>query len=287
MTDQTKGFLITIIGVLFIVPDSLFVRLIEADTLTTAFWRNTLSGVILCTTYLILGGLKPFKQALSAGKPAWIYTFFIFFTGILFVTAVKNTSVANTVFILATMPVFAAFFSWVGLGERISQRMIWTILCVIIGITIIAFGSGHTENAHIFGDIIALITAANFAIALTAARRAKSVSLVPLAAIAYILSGIAVIPFTDIFDFPSHQWWLVALHGGLFTAVSMAFLTLGPRYITSAEVSLLILLESVLAPILVWYVIDENPGIWALIGGAIIITVLFISNMIALMRSKT
>lgn len=286
MNDQTKGFLITIIGVLFIVPDSLFIRVIEADTLTIAFWRNTLSGLVLCLAYLMLGGTKPFKQAFNAGRPAWIYMFFIGFTGILFVMAIQNTSVANTVFILATMPVFAAFFSWLSLGERISQRMIWTIFFVIIGIGVIAAGSGHTENAHLFGDIIALIAAANFAIALTAARRAKSVSLVPLAAIAYIISGIVVIPFTDVFDFPAHQWWIIGLHGALFTTISMAFLTLGPRYITSAEVALLILLESVLAPILVWLVIGEDPGLWTLIGGAIIISVLFISNMIVLMRKK-
>ncbi len=286
MNDQTKGFLITIIGVLFIVPDSLFIRLIEADTLTIAFWRNTLSGIVMCLAYLMIGGFTPFKQAMNAGKPAWIYMFFVGFTGILFVMAIQNTSVANTVFILASMPIFAAFFSWLALGECISQRMIWTILFVIIGIGIIANGSGHNENAHIFGDIIALIAAANFAIALTAARRAKSVSLVPLAAIAYIISGIAVIPFTDIFDFPSHQWWIIGLHGAVFTAISMAFLTLGPRYITSAEVSLLILLESVLAPLLVWLVIGEDPGIWTLIGGAIIISVLFISNIIVLMRKK-
>ncbi|KAB7614320.1 DMT family transporter [Amylibacter sp. SFDW26] len=286
MNDQTKGFLITIIGVLFIVPDSLFIRLIEADTLTIAFWRNSLSGIVMCIAYLMIGGLTPFKQAINAGKPAWLYMFFVGFTGILFVMAIQNTSVANTVFILASMPIFAAFFSWLALGERISQRMIWTILFVIIGIGIIASGSGHNENAHIFGDIIALIAAANFAIALTAARRAKSVSLVPLAAIAYIISGIAVIPFTDIFDFPAHQWWIIGLHGAVFTAISMAFLTLGPRYITSAEVSLLILLESVLAPLLVWFVIGEDPGVWTLIGGAIIISVLFISNIIVLMRKK-
>ena len=287
MNDQTKGFLITIIGVLFIVPDSLFIRLIDANTLTIAFWRNSLSGVVMCLAYLMTGGLTPFKQAMNAGKPAWIYMFFVGFTGILFVMAIQNTSVANTVFILASMPIFAAFFSWLALGERISQRMIWTILFVIIGIGIIANGSGHNENAHIFGDIIALIAAANFAIALTAARRAKSVSLVPLAAIAYIISGIVVIPFTDIFDFPSHQWWIIGLHGAVFTAISMAFLTLGPRYITSAEVALLVLLESVLAPILVWIVIGEDPGVWTLIGGVIIISVLFISNVIVLMRKKT
>ncbi len=44
MTDHSKGLLITALGVLFIVPDLLFVRLIDADTITVAFWRNLTSG---------------------------------------------------------------------------------------------------------------------------------------------------------------------------------------------------------------------------------------------------
>ena len=39
MTERSKGLLITFLGVLFVVPDSLFVRLIDSDPMTTAFWR--------------------------------------------------------------------------------------------------------------------------------------------------------------------------------------------------------------------------------------------------------
>ncbi len=70
---------------------------------------------------------------------------------------------------------------------------------------------------------------------------------------------------------------LYILHG-IFIALDTCFLTLGPRYISTPGVSLLILLESVLAPLLVWAVISENPGFWALIGGRIVIDALLISN---------
>ena len=56
------------------------------------------------------------------------------------------------------------------------------------------------------------------------------------------------------------------------------FNSLGPRYISAPEVSLLILLESVLAPLLVWAVISENPGFWALAGGGVVIGALLVSN---------
>jgi drug/metabolite transporter (DMT)-like permease len=38
----------------------------------------------------------------------------------------------------------------------------------------------------------------------------------------------------------------------------------------------------VLAPLLVWAILGEDPGRWALIGGAVVIAVLLISNLWAL-----
>ena len=82
------------------------------------------------------------------------------------------------------------------------------------------------------------------------------------------------------------QWHLLLGHG-LFIAIATCLLTLGPRYISSAEVSLLILLESVLAPLLVWAVIGEDPGRWAIVGGAVVIGALVVSNMVVLTRGRT
>ena len=50
--------------------------------------------------------------------------------------------------------------------------------------------------------------------------------------------------------------------------------------------SLLILLESVLAPILVWAVVGEDPGSWALVGGVVVIGALVASNLVVLMRRR-
>ena len=56
MSDQTKGLLITLFGVLFVVPDSLFVRLIPADPLTIAFWRVLLAGGGTAIWLVLRGG---------------------------------------------------------------------------------------------------------------------------------------------------------------------------------------------------------------------------------------
>ena len=283
MSDQLRGLLITLMGVLFVVPDALFVRLIHAEPLVIAFWRGLVSGSLLLFGILLFQGTAPIRAVLRTGWAGAVYVAAAGGSGILFVLAVSLTSVANVVFIIAAMPVFASLYSRLFLGEPISRRMVLTMAAVGVGLAVIAYGSGETEGATRRGDAVALGVAALFAAGLTAARRARPVPMVAAVPFGYLLAAACVLPFVEPLSVPDGQWHLVALHG-LFIVVSSVGLALGPKYITSPEVALLILLESVLAPLLVWVVIGENPGPWALLGGAVVISALALSNLIALRR---
>ena len=286
MNNQTKGLLITTLGVLFIVPDSLFIRLIDADSLTIVFWRSIISGLVILGAMLFLHGRGAFGTITQTGLPGGIYAVSMGISAIFFILAVENTSVANVVFIIATMPIFAATYSRLFLGEPIGNRMILTILGVASGLAVIAYGTGQSQSGGMLGNFYALCSAATFAAALTASRKARNVSMVPMISVAYIGTALLVWPFTDIFAVVPDQWWLIGVHGAVIIVFSTAFLSIGPRYITSAEVSLLMLLESILAPLLVWAILGENPGQWVLIGGAVIVGVLLVSNAIALVRTN-
>ena len=86
--------------------------------------------------------------------------------------------------------------------------------------------------------------------------------------------------FTDPFAGFSENW-LLYLEYGFFIALGTCLLAIGPRFISSPEVALLILLEAVLAPLLVWFALGENPGQLALIGGTIVLCTLLVSNLFA------
>ncbi len=282
MNDQFKGLTITTLGVLFVVPDALFIRLIDASSLTIAFWRSLLIGlVILAGLAIVHRGELPARLA-GIGINGVVYALCAGMSSVLFVTAVKLTTVANAVFIIAAMPVFAAIFSRIALKETLSKRMLWTIALVMIGLAVIAVGSYGEGSGSMAGDLAALGVAALFAIALTTARRARAVTMIPAIPLAYLGCSVALLPFVEPLSIAPDDWILVALHGGFFMAISTCLLSLGPRYITSSEVALLILMESILAPLLVWFIIGEFPGNWTLIGGAIVLGVLFVSNLLAL-----
>ena len=286
MNNQTKGLSITTLGVLFIVPDSLFIRLIDADGLTIVFWRSLISGFVILAGLILLNRRHTLTAMTCTGWPGVVYALSMGASGIFFVLAVENTSVANVVFIIASMPVFAAIYSRVFLSEPVSPRTLLTILGVAVGLAVIALGSGENQGAGTLGNLYALGSTATFAAALTASRKARAVSMVPMLVVAYLGTAVVVWPFASIMAVLPDQWWLIALHGGVIITVSTALLTVGPRYITSAEVSLLLLLESILAPLLVWAVVGEVPGKWVLIGGSMIVSVLVVSNVVALLRAK-
>lgn len=285
MSEHLKGLIITALGVLFVVPDSLFVRLIDGDPASISFWRGITAGSVILLGVLATQGLRGFSEVARTGKPGMIYTALIAITAPGFVLAISWTSVANVVFILASMPVFAAIFSRVFLGEAISRRMVWTMLGVFAGLGVIAWGSGETHGAHWSGDLVALGVSANFAAAMTAARQLRAVSMIPAIPLAFLGASLAIWPLAEPMAVWAQNWPLILAHGA-FISVSTCLLTLGPRYISSAEVALLILLESVLAPLLVWAVIGEDPGPWAILGGAIVIGALFLSNLWALIYQR-
>ncbi|MGX0903834.1 drug/metabolite transporter (DMT)-like permease [Roseovarius sp. MBR-79] len=285
MSDHLKGLLITATGVLFVVPDSLFVRLIDGDPASIAFWRGITAGSVILMGVLATQGTRGFHAVAATGARGWLYTLLLGVAAPGFVLAVSWTSVANVVFILASMPVFAAILSRIFLGEGISTRMVLTMIGVFAGLGLILRGSGETHGAHWSGDLVALAVSASFAGAITTARRLRDVSLVPTIPVAMLGASLFLWPLAQPLSVWAANWPLLLAHGA-FISVATSLMTLGPRYITAPEVALLILLESVLAPLLVWAILGEDPGRWALIGGAVVITVLLISNLWALRMSR-
>ena len=67
MSEHLRGLLITTLGVLLVVPDSLFVRLIYAEPMVIAFWRSLISGVFVLFIVIALYGRQGFTDVFNAG----------------------------------------------------------------------------------------------------------------------------------------------------------------------------------------------------------------------------
>lgn len=285
MTEQLKGILITTFGILLVTPDTIFVRVIVADPLVISFWRGLLSGLVVLALVAAIQGRAGFRAAFQTGWLGMLYIALIGSTTFAVVQAVEHTSVANVVFIFAAMPIFALVFSRIILGEPIKTRMVLTMIAVILGLGVIAYGSQSSQIASLKGDLWAVFVAVAYGLALTVLRLLKGTSMVAVIPVAYIGAAVLITPFIDPIPAFLDNYKLFIAHG-LFIGFATCLLTIGPRYISAAEVALLVLLESVLAPLLIWAIADEHPGDWAIIGGMIVIGALLVSNLVALRRAK-
>ena len=283
---QVKGLVLTTIGVLAIVPDSILIRLIQADILTITFWRALIPGVIISLGVMIFYR-KPTISFLKAPKMSGlIFIISHSFGTLFFVIAIELTSIASALFIISTSPIFAAIISRIFLNEKITYRMIFTIFGALIGIGVISLGSINSESIFAIGDIAALGAAMCLAISLTAARSASNFSMIPAVGVSSLLTSLCIFYFIEPFNLLYSDWVFILILGMIFVPIATCLIATGPRYITSAEVSLLLLLEATLAPILAWFILSEFPGFETILGGVIVISVLVFSNIIALRQSK-
>ena len=164
--------------------------------------------------------------------------------------------------------------------------MIFTIVGALIGIRFITFGSFNEEEFFAGGDVAALGVAICLAISLTAARSASNFSMIPAVGISSLLTPLCIVYFINPFNLLYLDWIYILLLGVVFAPIATCLIATGPRYITSAEVSLLLLLEAVLAPILAWLILFEIPHSSTIYGGLIVLSVLIVSNIIALRQNR-
>lgn len=284
-SEQRTGIALAVAGALALSPDALLVRLVETDAATLLFWRCLLQGLTLWLALaLIYRGRLP--TTVRAMGLTGVGAAFVFATTMsLFVTSITLTSAANTLFILATAPLFAALISWLVLGERIALRTWSAIALALIGIGIIFLGG--LGGGTLLGDALGLGAALSLATQLSIARHARTINLVPALAFGTLLvAGGAGLSLAEPLSADRHDvLWLVLL-GMVVLPVAFGLLTLAPRYIASPEVSLIMQLEAVLGPVWVWLGVGEIPPRTTFVGGAIVLATLVGHSALAIRAQR-
>ena len=95
-SDQKKGMLLAFIGVLFITPDSLFIRLASLTSWNLIFYRGFIPFLVVFVGLLIIYKTKFISQLIENGWHGIAYAGVFTVTNIFFVISIENTNVANT-----------------------------------------------------------------------------------------------------------------------------------------------------------------------------------------------
>ena len=283
LTNQQKGSLLAFTAVMFITPDSLFIRLAHIDTWGLLFYRGAIPFVAVLLGLLMVYKTNFFKLLFSMGYPGIVYTITFTVTNITFIISIQNTNVANTLIMIAMAPMLSAVLGALFLKENPDKKTWTTIFITFLAVAYIFYDSIQLGN--FFGDIFGFITALGLAIGAVVIRSAKDRNLVPSAAIGKLLVAVFALFFIENFELVETDIYIVPLMCILCVAIPFVLVTIAPRFITAAEVNLFFLLETILGPIWVWLVIKEQPSLETIQGGLVIIIAIAIHSYVSLKKN--
>ena len=283
LTDQQKGSLLAFVAVIFITPDSLFIRLSTVDTWGLVFYRGIIPFFTVFLGMLLIYKLNFFKILISSGYHGLIYISTFSITNITFVVSIQNTNVANTLVMIATAPMLSAILGAIFLKEPPDRKTSISIIITFFAIIFIFFDSIKLGN--FYGDILGFITAVGLAVGAVTIRSAKTKNLVPAAVVGKLFVATFALFFIESFVLENKDLIIVPLMCILCVAIPFVLVTIAPRFIPAAEVNLFFLLETIIGPIWVWLIIKEQPSIETLQGGIIIIITIAIHSFLKLKKS--
>jgi len=283
LTSQQKGSLLAFVAVMFITPDSLFIRLSNVDTWGLVFYRGIIPFFTVLFGMLILYRFKFFTMLFSSGYHGLIYISTFSITNITFVVSIQNTNVANTLVMIATAPMLSAILGAIFLKEPPDKKTWISIIVTFLAIIYIFIDSLKLGN--FYGDILGFITAIGLAVGAVTIRAAKSKNLVPAAVVGKLFVATFALFFIESFALKNNDLIIIPLMCILCVAIPFVLVTIAPRFIPAAEVNLFFLLETIIGPIWVWLIIKEQPTIETLQGGVVIILTIAFHSYLKLKNS--
>ena len=283
LTNQQKGSLLAFVGVIFITPDSLFIRLANADTYQLLFYRGAIPFVAVFLALLIIYKSNFVRLFLNTGYAGIAYSLTFALTNITFIISIQNTNVANTLIMVALAPMFTAILSLIFLKENPEKKTWVAIIITTLAAIYIFYDSIQIGN--FLGDIFGLITAIGLAAGAVIVRSAKNRNLVPSAVVGKLMVAVVAAFFVQNYELVNKDLIIVPAMCILCVAIPFVMVTIAPRFISAAEVNLFFLIEVILGPIWVWLVIKEQPSFETILGGLIIIFAIAVHSILVIKKT--
>jgi drug/metabolite transporter (DMT)-like permease len=283
LSDQQKGSLLAFVAVIFITPDSLFIRLSSVDTWGLVFYRGIIPFFTVLIGMLIIYKLNFFKMLFTSGYHGLIYIITFSITNITFVVSIQNTNVANTLVMIAMAPMISAILGAIFLKEIPNSRTWIAITITFMAAVYIFYDS--LQLGSIYGDILGFVTALGLAVGAVTIRSAKKKNLVPAAVVGKLFVALFAMFFIESYVLIEQDLFIVPLMCVMCVAIPFVMVTIAPRFIPAEEVNLFFLLETIIGPFWVWMVIKEQPSIETIQGGAVIILTIAIHSFLKLKKS--
>jgi drug/metabolite transporter (DMT)-like permease len=284
-TAQRRGLALVALAALIWSTGGLIVRSLEvADVWTTVFWRSAFAALFLVAYIAWRERGRTFAAFRDMGRPGLVVALCFAGASICLVVALNLTTVANTLVIFSTAPLFAALFGRLWLGEPVRRQSWLAMLGAVCGVAIMV--SDSFSRGSLAGDLFALGTAIGLAVATVTIRARRELRMTPATCLGTILAALVALPLATPLAVTGGDFGLLFVFGAGQLGLGLALFASGARLAPAAEVALVAVLEPVLGPLWVWALLGEHPGGAGLLGGGLVLGALVLHSALDLRRGR-
>lgn len=281
---MARSYFFLPIGMIAISTASIFIKLCDAPVLTIATYRMILASLVLtpfaCYKKPWRGWeRKEIKWFLLSGL--FLSLHFAFW-----IASLKYTSVASSVVLVTTHPIFVGIGGWLFLKERIGMNLVVGIVLSVLGCGLVSSGDMSLSGGALIGDGFALLGAVAASGYLLVGRKLrKGQDLLSYIFPVYSTAGLILIPLCLIFQesffgYSSTTYAYLFLLALIPQLIGHTTFNWALKYLPASMVAITILGEPIGSTILAYLILGEGLTIWKAVGGILI----FAGILIALMK---
>ena len=247
----------------------LFRSVEQADAWQVLVYRSISFALFLLLVLLLRyrGGIASSFRAVGWNGVAAGVTLGLNF--VLFLLALSHTTVANVMFVVAAAPFMAALLGWLVLREPVSRRTWMAMGLALVGVAVMVWGA--LALGRWLGNAIALGCALTYAVAVVLLRRGRAVDMMPATCLGGLFAAAISLAVADGLTVSPRDLALSLLLGVVQLGLQYLCFTIGSRYVPAAQLVLVAMVDTVLAPLWVWLGFGEAPEVTTLAGGAVLV----------------
>ncbi len=268
MKETTKGTLAMIATALLWSIGGIFIKLVPWNPLAIAGLRGLIGGLVMYI-YLRIRGIKPVFNK-DTVKIA------IALAGVCstFVAANKLTTASNAIVIQYCAPVYVLLYIAFVQKKKLRPLDIAVVPITILGVSLCFFG--QIGKGHLLGDSIAVVSgwffAAMFIFSEGVSDQTRASGIMQGQFLTAII-GLPVLFATRPAFTPQAIIGILVL--GIFQiGIAYVLYSIALKRASLLTCSLLAVLEPLLNPLWVFLFAGENPGVWSLVGGVIVVFII-------------
>jgi drug/metabolite transporter (DMT)-like permease len=274
-------YLLLPIGIIAVSTASIFIKLCDAPVLIIATYRMTLASLML----LPFASYRRVWKGWSNNEKGWLILsgILLAFHFALWIASLKYTSIASSVVLVTTNPIFVGIGAWLFLKERIGLNLVLGIILSVLGSGLISYGDMTLSKEALMGDGLALLGAiTNSGYLLVGRKMRKGQDLLSYIFPVYLACAMVLIIFSLVFQksfsgYSSSTYLFLFLLALIPQMIGHTTFNWALKYLPASMVAIAILGEPIGSTILAFFILGEGLTIWKALGGISIFTGILIA----------